>query len=727
MTVATVLLLTLVSPYATLVLLTNGLMAAGIFLASALFGVCVIPRRWLRPGLARPTPVDASQTSDMSGKPAPIDPVHDKGEAIGASLIWLTAIALGSGTLSLAILSIGCLGILSREFWLIALIAASVAGVVRLWRMPVSPGRPVRPESAKRTLADCLGSVTSAAPLMMLSIIAAAHAPGFLWAEEGFGYDALEYHLEMPREHLEAGRIAYAPHNVYGSFPANVEMLYLLGMILHSDAVEGGLTAHFIHLIFGILTALAATQLAPPGSSAPRRVFLLMLSTPWTLYFSGLAFVENGMLFYGMLSLAWAMRVGASTACADEQTAAASSSGRSARERSVTLSACALSGLLAGLSCGCKYTALPLIAMPTGCAMFIAHRGKATARLAGAGVFVVTAMTMMIPWLVRNIVTTGNPVFPLANHVFRAYPPGWDEDSQKRWDAGHAPAPEERAWASRLRTAAQTVLADPYQRLPVCFWLLAAVALASARRKVPTRPLAWMLILQVVVWLTATHLYARFAVVFMIPLAGLSAVALSPFSERTGEVRAKDVSNHAPRAPRRGHLRHAADWIARAGVLVNFGFCLHMAAREFTSFRQPGIARWFAEGAVPGFEYIKALHDIPKHESILVIGEARRYYLPSTTQCTVVFNQLPFGQAVRRASSPEEVVDWLGGERYGYVLFHWGEISRLRRSRYGFDPAITEELVHRLVEAGLISAGRYVYPGSERPYAELFLIPSTRP
>ncbi len=64
-------------------------------------------------------------------------------------------------------------------------------------------------------------------------MLAAFFPPGVLWGDEPNGYDVVEYHLQVPREWYEAGRIIPLHHNVFSYFPFNVEMQYLLAMDLH--------------------------------------------------------------------------------------------------------------------------------------------------------------------------------------------------------------------------------------------------------------------------------------------------------------------------------------------------------------------------------------------------------------------------------------------------------------------------------------------------------------
>ena len=59
-------------------------------------------------------------------------------------------------------------------------------------------------------------------------------------------FDALEYHLQGPKEYFQAGRIAFLPHNVYTSMPFGVEMLHLLGMEVLGDWWWGGLVGQLL-------------------------------------------------------------------------------------------------------------------------------------------------------------------------------------------------------------------------------------------------------------------------------------------------------------------------------------------------------------------------------------------------------------------------------------------------------------------------------------------------
>ena len=79
-----------------------------------------------------------------------------------------------------------------------------------------------------------------AIPPMAMMTVAAMLPPYLLWTpDEPHGYDAVEYHLQVPREWYEAGRIVPLHHNVFSYLPFNVEMHYLLAMHLRGGPLGG--------------------------------------------------------------------------------------------------------------------------------------------------------------------------------------------------------------------------------------------------------------------------------------------------------------------------------------------------------------------------------------------------------------------------------------------------------------------------------------------------------
>ncbi|GIK16842.1 MAG: hypothetical protein BroJett003_18060 [Planctomycetota bacterium] len=656
-----------VYPGALLSLMEHLPAALGVVGAAGLFGVCLIPRRM-------------RARNEMSW-------------------ILLPAFGLGIGSVCLLTLGLGAAGLLHRALWAALLSGMALAGIVAVRRTlrdrATASGQTGASPGDKR---DHRGSWVwlLVTPFAVAAIVAAAHAPGFLWSEEGWGYDALEYHLQMPREYAESGRIAYAPHNVYANFPANVEMLYLLGFVLRADVLRAAELAPYVHLLLAVLTVGAAWLAGREfGSGGGAGCGVVTASAGWLAYFCGLAYVENGLLFFGFLALACLLRA---RRCAE-----VSEAGNEGRALVIG------GGAFAGLACGCKYPGVPMILVPLATLILLAPNSSWGLRMRRCALYFGVAGATFSPWLIKNAVMTGNPVFPLANAIFEAYPPGWTADSQRRWDTGHAPAPEERAVLARAGMFVRRVLLDPDQRIGPGAWILAGLGLwrGWTRRREAGRihalGLGLVLLMQLAVWGGATHLYARFAVVFLIPLAGLAASAVS-------DVKAGRLAGF-------GVIAFLA-----GSCLFNAVFLFDLGRREFAPGGGGARAAWFAEGTVPGFEYVGRVNALPDSASVLLVGEARGMYF-RCADYDVVFNENRLGRAVRETKSDSEALNALRRKGWTHVLVHWREITRLRRSRYGFDPDVTPELLARLVQAGLVHAESFRLPGDERPYVDLYELP----
>ncbi len=67
----------------------------------------------------------------------------------------------------------------------------------------------------------------------------------------------------------------------------------------------------------------------------------------------------------------------------------------------------------------------------------------------------------MTPWLTKNVIDTGNPVYPLAYNVFGGR--HWDAVSNAKWSNGHGPKPISGGllWASIVEVAGRSDWQSP--------------------------------------------------------------------------------------------------------------------------------------------------------------------------------------------------------------------------------------------------------------------------
>ncbi len=595
----------------------------------------------------------------------------------------LLGVSFGLGGLSLAVLLGGTCGLLHRPIWLVIYIALITAGIIRaryLWYASRAE-KNISPD----TYANFIGALLLlTCPFAIMSLLAAVNAPGLIWQEEGFGYDVLEYHLQLPREYLAEGVISYRPHNVYANFPANVEMLYLSAMILLGKDIDVGVTANLIHAALIWLTVFAAWVIGKDWSPRAGAVAAVAIGTcGWVPYLSGLAYTEGGLLLFGMVATGLTLL-------------ALRSNGQDLQPATNQWRLWAMAGAMAGLACGCKYTAGPMIALPLCLIAFAAPSTSLVCRLKFACLFSLATMATLSPWLIKNTIYTGNPVFPLVNQTFKAQPPGWSETEDQKWIAGHQPPSNERSASARLATLWSRIVTDEKQRFGPIVMILAVAGLALRRVRREDAVLLFLLAVQLAVWLFATHLYARFAVVLLIPLTILTGSILKE---------TKSIS-----------IRAGVFTMLTVGCLWNGYFSGKLIANEGPNGAPPSI---FYDGQLPGYQYLATInHELPASAKILMVGDAKAYYIRRDVDYCVVFNQSEFVVAIR-TKTDQAIVDWLRENSYTHILVNWSEITRLKNS-YGFAEEMTPALFDRLLPHGLRVYQEFDHPANAGRYITLY-------
>ncbi len=201
-------------------------------------------------------------------------------------------------------------------------------------------------------------------------------------------FDSLVYHLTLPKIYLLEGRINYVPELIYWGMPQQLEMGGVFAMAL------GGVEAMVVFSwAFGALTLVGLLgYLNERFSPRAAWVALASLLAGQTLSDSlSWAYVEWPVMLYGfgvfvLLDL-WTSR----------------------RERNLLW----MAALLAGFAIGMKYTAgiLVLAALPV---IFLANRGRGVkSALRDSFSFAGIALLAVSPWLIKNLLATGNPVYPM--------------------------------------------------------------------------------------------------------------------------------------------------------------------------------------------------------------------------------------------------------------------------------------------------------------------------
>jgi hypothetical protein len=607
------------------------------------------------------------------------------------------ATALGLGLLSVFTLAFGVAGLLSRPVAWGFVAAGGAVGLLRLYLLqPKQRGphnenaaqsatqaqpatRPTNTVLAVRTLL----LLALAAPLA-ITLFGAALPPGTLWQGEANAYDVLEYHLEAPREYYNAGRITFLPHNVYASFPQQMEMLYLLLMHLAGDVYAAAIPAQLLHAACGILAVIALASAARPGWGR-WLVALLAGSTPWLAYLGCLAYVENGMLFFAAVAVGVLI---------DQERANATGEWRT------ILTA----GLCAGLAGGCKYTALMFVALALGLAWLITTRASLGSRVRRIGIFGIGVLLAFSPWLVRNGAFTGNPVYPFAYRWFGGK--AWSEDQARQWTAGHRVRAEHDSLAGRLGLAVHELFGSVQQRARVTsgrmmltryeiqpslfgqvLFVLALVGACVGRSRRAALLGTWAVLI-VLGWVWLTFIPGRFAVPLIVPLALLG-----------GECLAADGPTGSFRG--RSWLRWPVLLLALTGALIN-DVSLAGKLREHRDYwkRDANALLSSLVGQTTVLVEGHALtQELDADAYAWLVGEAAVFYIDRQIHYTVPFSRDPWLEFAATADA-SQCLDWLRDRHVSHVVFSWSEIERLRRT-YGFSGIVTHDWVARLKQAGL--------------------------
>lgn len=303
--------------------------------------------------------------------------------------------ASGFGLLGVGVLVFGSLiGINSIWAWLslialITLFHRSILSWLRKWK---GLAEIFGPESGLSKLV-----LAGSGAILFLTFLTAQTPP--------VKFDALVYHLALPRDYLNAGKIIYAPENMFWGMPQQGEMLYTWVMALaglEAAATFGWLIGGLSILgIFGYSIHYFGKKAAWVAVAALLSGFTLASSLSWG-YVDWLVILDS--LAFLVFIEAW----------------------RSSGEPRKLL----LAGIFAGLALSAKYTAGILVIIGLGIIIWDffrkVRRHRASSDLLNGDqpdsgnswlisilTFGLPVILIYLPWGIKNFLPTGNPFYPL--------------------------------------------------------------------------------------------------------------------------------------------------------------------------------------------------------------------------------------------------------------------------------------------------------------------------
>lgn len=201
-------------------------------------------------------------------------------------------------------------------------------------------------------------------------------------------FDALVYHLALPQAYLQAGRLVYPPWNMFWGMPQTGEVFYTWAMAL------GGAEAA---AVVGWLVALIA--LSGVIAYAGRRLGARSAAVAMASLLAGLTFAQATAWAYVDY---WVMAFAIAFLILFDQ---ALKEGRSKNYF--------WAGIFAGFAFASKYTAGILVICAGFAIVWDALRKRRWPDLVRRlGIFLVGGSLPALPWLIKNLLATGNPFYP---------------------------------------------------------------------------------------------------------------------------------------------------------------------------------------------------------------------------------------------------------------------------------------------------------------------------
>lgn len=487
------------------------------------------------------------------------------------------------------------------------------------------------------------------APAAALLAVAATVPPGLLWSPTEFGgYDALGYHLQLPKEWLAAGAMVETPHNTYGYLPSGLEVAFAHLMSIRGDAVSGAIACQVLHASFALLAAAAVGAIAYTVSRSAAAGWVagaVYLAVPWTIVTGTLAYNEQAMIALG---------------------AAATLLIINGENRNAWLS-----GLFAGLLCGAavmvKPTAAGMFVLPLALCV-VTGGGRRAERGVQWVAGVVAAGAATAGWLARGMLWRG---------LAPPYIDGWQAEQVDRWNAVHMPS---LSIGERIERLIDMVIA--HDQFGYVVWPMAIVGAIWLMMQSAQRRMAVQLVVftgaQLVFWLAATHLQSRFAVPMLVPACALIGWALAGGQSAGGTQSTKQF------VPAR---QFAAALLIMVMTVVSVRLWLVQTG---------GVAAWVDQTEL--IAESRPLNQLPEGSRVYAEAYALPFYADVSIDYRTVWERSPLGDALEQGG-PAGGVRWLREQGYTHIAIQFGMLDLWTSpGNYGYDSRITIDRLRLLLD-----------------------------
>jgi hypothetical protein len=507
-----------------------------------------------------------------------------------------------------------------------------------------------------------------------------------------FFYDALSYHLAVPQKYLANHGFCFLPLNYFSNFPANLGMLFALGISL-----SGGLLAKLFSWIYAPLTALAVYSFSKSffGKKIGILSAAILISIPGVMILSTLTSIDLAVTFYSFMSL-YSMLYWF----------------KSSQKRWFIFSA-----IFCGIAIGTKYTAILVSFFTLEMILFIhLYFIKKKSFLNGIKHCICFGFIVLLyfsPWLIKNIIYTNNPLYPFSYSIFKSNSIEMNDYSQVMRRIGnpiHQWFHSFKNNESSLPEGIKLVLSSPWKitmtmngaagKTGIIFLLGLPFLLFLKKIPLFIRYLLFFSAAVFLLWIFFLPWMLRFAFP-MFP--ALSIILAYTFVELLESYSLKK-------------------WII-AGISIILTYNLFLFFSETISILRP-FSYLFANQSKEEFLVSHGVncypvidwanHVIPEDSRILFVGELRGYYCRRDYLMHVGIegideNKLILRNLFKKSNNTDEII--LELKKYGitHILINYSEMSRLAKNYLSIDSyfAFYEQEKNELVREFL---SNYLFP-----------------
>ncbi len=282
----------------------------------------------------------------------------------------------------------------------------------------------------------------------------------------------------------------------------------------------------------------------------------------------------------------------------------------------------------------------------------------------------------MGPWLGKNIIDTGNPVYPLGYSVFGGR--HWDRDQDAKWWRAHGP--RRVAWEDLAGSFLDVAARSDWQS-PLYVALAPLALLRRDRRGLVVALWGYVLYLFLTWWLL-THRVDRFWIPLLPILAILSGVGADWTRSRVWSMILITVLGVSI-------VSNAAN---DSSVL-----CGNNQWTDDLSTLRTTIPELINEPLAKLENTV-----LPPGAKVLLVGQAAVFFFDRPMIYNTVFNHETI-ETIARDRSPEQVRQSLRERGITHVYVDWQEIDRYRApDHYGFTEFVTPNLFAGFVKAGAL-------------------------